>query len=186
VNLNQLIIKAERRNSWKNVTIGTNERRRLERLVWKCARLQVNFKVDWTMVSACCTVCVCVCAGFLVRQRTRSRRLYRRRGEMCLIQTKETCAITLEKSAELKHPDPLVHLIDLTPPTTDNLPKRRQRRNALLFLDSLPTLSLSHSFSPSYSQVEFGHTQVNVCTTEEEVVLGCYTRRHDKLVADWL
>lgn len=44
----------------KDVTIGTNERRRLERLVWKCARLQVNFKVDWTMVSARCTVCVCV------------------------------------------------------------------------------------------------------------------------------
>jgi DNA-binding transcriptional regulator PaaX len=34
---------------------------------------------------------------------------------------KKRRTITMKKSAELKHPDPLVHLIDLTPPTTDNL-----------------------------------------------------------------
>ncbi len=90
-------------------------------------------------------VCVCVCAGFLVRQRTRSRRLYRRRGEMCLIQTKETCAITLEKSAELKHPDPLVHLIDLTPPTTDNLQRRGGNGGMLFSFSTLYPLSLSRT-----------------------------------------
>ena len=140
----------QREEYLNNVTIGTNERRRLERLVWKCARLQVNFKVDWAMVSA-----PCVC--WILRQRSRvsavvggkmfypnERNVYNNSGEVCWTET----------SRPVSSP----HRFD----SSHNWQSSKRRAllcNGMLSSFSLFTrsLSLSHSFSPSYSQVAWTH-----------------------------
>jgi hypothetical protein len=69
----------------------------------------------------------------------------------------------MKKSAELKHPDPLVHLIDLTPPTTNNLLAGERGllyANGILFSLSLPTLSLALVFAFLY----YSHTGIRTQT----------------------